>query len=67
MTIKFRSWIIVAEKLSSSREELDIDLYKILGIFISKIQKNADYRNLEKFSGQRKQNLEGYVFVNIWI
>ena len=39
MTIKFRSWIIVAEKLSSSREELDIDLYKIVGIFISQIQK----------------------------
>ena len=39
MTIKFRYWIIVAEKLSSSREELDIDLYKIVGISISQIQK----------------------------
>ena len=39
MTIKFRYWIIVGEKLSSSREELDIDLYKIVGIFISQIQK----------------------------
>ena len=39
MTIKFRYWIIVAEKLSSSRKELDIDLYKIVGIFISQIQK----------------------------
>ena len=39
MTIKFRYWIVVAEKLSSSREELDIDLYKIVGIFISQIQK----------------------------
>ena len=39
MTIKFRSWIIVAEKLRSSREVLDIDLYKIVGIFISQIQK----------------------------
>ena len=39
MTIKFRYWIIVAEKLSSSCEELDIDLYKIVGIFISQIQK----------------------------
>ena len=34
MTIKFRDWIIVAEMLSSSREELDIDLCKIVGIFI---------------------------------
>ena len=42
MTIKFRYWIIVAEKLSSSCEELDIDLYKIVGIFISQIQKNAE-------------------------
>ena len=39
MTIKFRYWIIVGEKLSSSREELDIDLYKIVRIFISQIQK----------------------------
>ena len=39
MTINFCDWIIVAEKLSSSRKELDIDLYKIVGIFISQIQK----------------------------
>ena len=38
MIIEFRDWIIVAEKLSSSREELDIDLYKIVGIFTSQIQ-----------------------------
>ena len=41
MTIKFRDWIIVAEILSSSREELDIDLYKIVGIFILQKPKNA--------------------------
>ena len=39
MTINFCDWIIVTEKLSSSREELDIDLYKIVGIFISQMQK----------------------------
>lgn len=41
MTIKFRDWIIVVEMLSSSREELDIDLCKIVGIFISQKPKNA--------------------------
>ena len=41
MTIKFRDWIIVAEMSSSSREELDIDLCKIVGIFILQKPKNA--------------------------
>ena len=37
----------MAEKLSSSREELDIDLYKIVGIFISQIQKKNEVKILK--------------------
>ena len=48
MTIKFRDWIIVAEMLSSSREELDIDLCKIVGIFLSHcdIKKNQKMQSI---------------------